>query len=92
MQAVSDAAYPILGYEQDESLEGRSPKYLGRDGLADWVLAADSAARTVSISGKDRSAVPMAGHTTANVWWLLDEKGVFVTSTPRITRIATRPG
>ncbi len=89
MQAVSDAAYPILRYEQDESLEGRSPKYLERDGLADWVLAADSAARTVSISGKDRSAVPMAGHTTANVWWLLDEKGVFVTSTYYANRYST---
>ena len=89
VQAVEDSSHPILGFEQDQSLEGRSPKNLMRDGLADWVRAADPEARTVSISKKDRSAVTMAGRATSNAWWLLDQKGVFVTSTFYADRYST---
>jgi hypothetical protein len=45
------------------------------------VRAQDAEARTVSISKKDRAAVTMAGQTTANAWWLLDQLGIFITST-----------
>ena len=59
--AVGDADHPILGFENESALEGRSPRNLLREGLGDWVLGADADARTVSISKKDRAAVPMAG-------------------------------
>jgi predicted AlkP superfamily pyrophosphatase or phosphodiesterase len=79
--AVGDVDSPILGFENEPVLEGRSPKNLLRSGIADWVRAQDPEARTVSISKKDRAAVTMAGQTTDNAWWLLDQLGIFITST-----------
>ena len=81
MYAVGDPDVRILGFENEPALEGRSPKNYLRAGLADWVRAQDPEARTVSISKKDRAAVTMAGQTTDNAWWLLDQLGIFITST-----------
>ena len=81
MYSVEDAAHPILGYERIDGLGGRSPKNLLRTGLADWILEADPDARSVSISGKDRSAITMGGRTDENVYWLLVPAARFVTST-----------
>jgi hypothetical protein len=81
MYAVADAESPIVGYEQVEALEGRSPKNMIRDGLADWLHAANDDARIVSISKKDRAAVPLGGHgATEHVYWMVPELGQFVTS------------
>lgn len=85
MYAVADSASPILGYEfepvLEPTLEGRSPKNLLRESIADWVREADPDARTLSISKKDRAAITMAGHTDSNAWWMLDQTARFVTST-----------
>jgi predicted AlkP superfamily pyrophosphatase or phosphodiesterase len=89
MYAVGDTGHPILGHESDPALEGRSPVNLVRDGIADWVRAADPNARAVSISKKDRAAVAMGGRSTPSAWWLLDREGVFVTSTYYADRYPT---
>ena len=81
MYAVEDLESPILGFEQVEQLPGRSPKNLLRDGLADWIRAADPDARTVSLSSKDRAAITMAGQTEEHVYWLLPQLARFITST-----------
>ncbi len=78
MYAVEDADSPLLGIE---GLTGRSPRNLLRPGLADWVLAADPAARVVSLSGKDRAAITLAGQTRGEVFWMVPELGRFATST-----------
>ena len=77
LYAVADVASPITGIE---AMEGRSPKNLLRSGLADWVMAQDSDARVVSLSGKDRAAITMAGKAKAEVYWLAVERLGFVTS------------
>lgn len=81
MYAVADPQSPILGFEREESLEGRSPTTMLRDGLPDWFAAANSDSRRVSISKKDRAAVPMGGKNTEHVYWILPELGRFITST-----------
>ena len=80
MYAVEDLDSPILGYEET-GLEGRSPETLLRDGLPDWFLATDPDSRRVSISKKDRAAIPMGGKNTEHVYWILPELGRFITST-----------
>lgn len=79
--AVRDPNQPILGYEDVQLLEGRSPATMLREGLPDWFAAADEEARVVSISRKDRAAVPMGGHNSEHVYWIVPEVGQFVTST-----------
>lgn len=86
MYAVEDLESPILGFENVEVLEGRSPKTMLRDGLPDWLYAHDDDARRVSISKKDRAAVPMGGQTTEHVYWILPELGRFITSTHYMSR------
>lgn len=81
MYAVADRDAPILGYEQIVELEGRSPKTLLRDGLPDWIQAQDSDSRSVSISRKDRAAVPLGGRSSEHVYWIIPEFAQFVTST-----------
>lgn len=78
MYAVQDDAAPIVGAE---GLPGRSPRNLLRGGLADWIQAADPDARVVSLSGKDRAAITMAGRTKGHVYWVNQPLGRFVTST-----------
>ena len=79
--AVADRDSPILGYEDIAALEGRSPKTMVRDGLPDWITAADSDSRVVSISRKDRAAVPLGGRSSEHVYWMVPELARFVTST-----------
>ena len=76
--AVEDPQSSIVGVE---GAAGRSPANLMTSGLPDWILEADSDARIVSLSGKDRAAVTMAGKTRGEVYWLMQEIGRFVTST-----------
>ncbi len=81
MYAVGDDESPILGFENVDVLAGRSPRNLIRDGLPDWLHALDEDARRVSISRKDRAAVPLGGRNSEHVYWLLPEVAWFITST-----------
>lgn len=78
--AVEDPDSPILGFEEVEVLGGRSPRTMIREGLPDWLHAQDDDARIVSISKKDRAAIPMGGKTAEHVYWMLPELGRFITS------------
>jgi hypothetical protein len=78
---VEDLNSPILGFENEAVLQGRSPRTLLREGLPDWFERANSDSRRVSISRKDRAAVPMGGKNTEHVYWILPELGRFITST-----------
>lgn len=74
---VQDSASGILGFI---SLPGRSPQNLVRTGLADWIKDADPRARIVSIGGKDRSAILMAGKAKGSVYWYHQPYARFITS------------
>ncbi len=78
MYAVEDLESPILGVE---GVEGRSPATLLREGLPDWLTAQDEDARVVSISKKDRAAIPMGGKNSEHVYWIQPQLGLFITST-----------
>ena len=84
--AVGDPPKAILGFETEPSLEGRSPKMMLREGLPDWLRSENDRSRRVSISKKDRAAIPMGGRTTEHVYWLLPELGRFITSTHYLSR------
>jgi hypothetical protein len=60
---------------------GASPEVLYRTGLADWLQEAQPGARVLSVSGKDRAAVLMAGKSRGDVYWFDALSGQFVTST-----------
>ncbi len=79
--AVEDVDSPILGFEHIEILGGRSPRTMLREGLPDWFGAMNDRSRRVSISRKDRAAVPMGGQHTEHVYWIIPELARFVTST-----------
>ena len=61
---------------EDESVPGStsnsytvSDKHLKVPTLGEWMKAVDPQSRVVAVSGKDRSAVMMAGHKTDEIWW-----------------------
>lgn len=81
MYAVEDPDSPILGFEEEPALVGRSPKTLLREGLPDWMGEALPESRRVAISKKDRAAIPMGAQHTEHVYWIVPELGRFVTST-----------
>lgn len=74
---VSDTLSPIVG---EPGLAGMSPRNLQRPGLADWMVSANPRANVVSIGGKDRSAILLAGQARGQVYWYSGEAGRFVTS------------
>lgn len=65
--AVEDPEARILA---DPGMPGRSPVNIRRDGIADWVRAANPGARIVAISRKDRAAITMGGRAPNHVYWL----------------------
>ena len=74
---VGDTTVKTLGGD----LPGVSPRPLLRTGLADWIVAADSASKVASVSGKDRGAILPAAHVRGHVYWFEPNGGGFVTST-----------
>ncbi len=62
--ADSVATARVLGGE-----EGRSPKNLRTSTLGDWMKSADPASRVFSVSGKDRAAIALAGHSPDVAYW-----------------------
>ena len=81
MYAVGDAESPIAGFENEPLLEGRSPANMERSSIADWFGSANGDSRRVSISKKDRAAIPMGGRDTEHVYWVVPELARFVTAT-----------
>jgi hypothetical protein len=73
---VSDSLSPIVGFPNED---GMSPRNLLHTGVADWI-AATPGAKVASISGKDRSAILMAGKARGDVYWFSAEQGQFITS------------
>ena len=62
--------YCVSSLEDPGDPLAKSSAVLKVDTLGDWMRAADPAARSVSVSGKDRAAIMMAGHhPTAVYWW-----------------------
>jgi len=81
LQAVYNVVDPNEGLVGIAGVPGSSPRVLRRAGLADWILEAEPDAKVVSISGKDRAAVLMAGKSKGEVYWFNSRAGQFVTST-----------
>lgn len=49
---------------------GRSPRKIRSDSLGDWMKAVHPTARVLSVGGKDRAAIAMAGHQGDAAYWL----------------------
>lgn len=77
--AVADTEVAILA---DPGLPGRSPANIRVDGIGDWVRDFDADSRVIAISRKDRGAIPLAGHSAQDAFWLALSDGVagFTTS------------
>jgi predicted AlkP superfamily pyrophosphatase or phosphodiesterase len=61
--------------------EGRSPRNLRVATLGDWMKSADPASRVFSVSGKDRAAITLAGHSADAAYWFQGEGEIgFTTS------------
>lgn len=75
--AVEDTSSHILSFPASP---GRSPANLYRGGLADWILEAHPDAIIATFSTKDRAAIPFAGRTRGQVYWISRPEGRFVTS------------
>ncbi len=75
---VEDPSSPLLEFYPGEP--GASPIRFRGTGLFDWMYAADSRTRALSISMKDRSAILPIGKAKQNVYWY-STSGKFTTST-----------
>jgi len=85
--AVDDASVrPLLPAHAGEAAASRarsapSSAALRVEGIADWIAAADSRARTLAIAGKDRGAILLAGKRPQLALWWDRECGGFSSST-----------
>jgi len=76
--SVADDEVEILGLPEKT---GVSPRNLEASGLADWIVAADSQALAVAVSGKYTASVLLGGQThESHVYYYEDDVGRFVTS------------
>lgn len=72
---VPDSSAPLVSGDGP----GASPRRFVGTTLVDWLLAADSATRFLSVSAKDRGAILPLGRARGPVFWYAD--GQFTTST-----------
>jgi len=73
---VDDNAAPLLGAP---GASGASPRRFQGTTLVDWLRVKDSRSRTLSVSMKDRGAIPPVGRSRADVYWYYPD-GRFTTS------------
>ena len=90
---IEDADAPVLPSREQSSAgdqvdpsqkisrtKGRSPRAIQVPGLADTLVAYTAGkSKIFAVSGKDRSAVAMAGHS-GKAFWLSTDNGDFITS------------
>jgi len=74
-RGIQDPDAPVLGMVDPV---GASPRRFEGSALYDWMLAADSGARVLSVSRKDRAAILPVGRARGNVYWFAG--GRFTTS------------
>jgi hypothetical protein len=72
---VPDASAPLIG----SSRMGASPRRFVGTAFYDWLIAADSEAKLLSVSAKDRAAILPVGRAKGPVYWYAD--GRWTTST-----------
>lgn len=77
VSSVADPATRLVG----GSGSGSSPMNLLVNGLPDWILQAHPESRVVSLSGKNTTAVLLAGRARGDVYWFSLASEGFVTST-----------
>ncbi len=78
VHAVEDTLTHLLGLP---ALDGRSPRNLLREGLADWMVGADSGSIVFSASRKDKPSIILGGKNRGHVYWITENAGRFATST-----------
>ncbi len=76
--AVADPGAPILGLEEADG--GRSPAHMRRPTLGDALRSTHPGARIVSVAGKDRSAILLAGDAADGAFWYHTGSGRFLGS------------
>jgi predicted AlkP superfamily pyrophosphatase or phosphodiesterase len=74
---VNTSSAPLV----DSEGVGASPFRFTGTTLADWMVAADSRTRVLSVSRKDRSAILPIGRGKYPVFWYAQRSGFFTTST-----------
>lgn len=62
---VADANSPVLGAPKDNA----GPSHFRAHTLGEWLRAASRENRSFAVTGKDRSAILMAGHQADGVYW-----------------------
>lgn len=79
---VEDDRYTILPVAEGVKPEkGDSPRQILTTTFSDELrIATDNHGRVFSVSGKERGAIPLAGHS-GKAFWYSDKTGCFVTST-----------
>ncbi len=73
---VEDPQSPVVGAPDSNA----SPRNFRAHTLGEWLKASDAANRSYAVTGKDRSAILMAGHQADGVYWW-NAKAGFTTST-----------
>ncbi|HEU5170038.1 MAG TPA: alkaline phosphatase family protein [Gemmatimonadales bacterium] len=76
LHGVADPASPLL--ELKDAGLGASPRRFRGTTLYDWLRAADSSSRVLSVSRKDRGAILPVGRSRGQVYWYTG--GIFTTS------------
>lgn len=77
VEAVEDPTAKILGNEREP---GVSSATLLREGVGDWMQAADPRAIVIALAVKDRAAILLGGKHPDAALWYDDEFGGFTTS------------
>jgi len=82
---VDDSSFAVVKSDDKRAMNspswgGKSPRKLRRHALGDWLKTKDPRAKVISIAGKDRSAILMAGFEAEAAYWFDASSGGFISS------------
>jgi len=78
--AADPSVHTVTAGPRTAKIPGRSPRFLRRTGLGDWLKAQEPAAKVFSVALKDRSAIMMGGQAPDRAYWYGEEVAGFVSS------------
>lgn len=77
---VEEPGLPGIRWAIDDEEFDESPRQLQVSTLGDWMKERFPAAKTFGVSGKDRAAILLAGHSANGAFWFDGETGGFTSS------------
>lgn len=77
---TQDENSPLIGYDEQQDRDGRSPHFMLSPALGEWLKSQSPESKVFGVGRKDRSSILMAGRKADGVYWYGSSNGNMISS------------